>query len=300
MADIPLGLILKLEKLIELLKTPKSSVDVNNLDEVKASLHNELNSLGKSLSANLKPKEAVVMGIKVEEMAELIEQVTALKEAIASVDFNPKIEIIDKVPEITIPEIKLPTINVPQIKIPPINVPAPQVTVNPAEVNIDLDEMLKALEPLKYLSDKPGKPISVRLSDGKSFVEALKGIIDKQEKIVHAFSSSSGMSVDEFKTVAGTPKTFGNFRKEVAVSGTAVQVSATSVPCCDVYLSADIDVGKVLVVGDSTVDATNGNKNGIILIPGNDPVHIRTNDLRNLWVDSDGNGGVLCGNYSAL
>lgn len=99
-------------------------------------------------------------------------------------------------------------------------------------------------------------------------------------------------------TNAGVPKTLAHLKVTVAAAGTPQQVSATTVPCSKVYLSADTDAGKVLVVGgDNTVRATTGNKNGMILIPGNDVVVVEIDDLMDLWVDTAVNGGVLCVAY---
>lgn len=194
---------------------------------------------------------------------------------------------------VEIPEPKV-TVTVPDIHLPEIKIPAPQVT-------IEFEPLLAALTDLK-------KDLSKR--DAAKDISGLAGIMKEIKELlkkgpgkifVSGGGGGGGMSVDEYRTVSGTPRTGGQGRAVNVTAGVPVNVSGSSIACKYVYLSADIDAGIPLVVGFSNaVRATAAAKNGMILIPGNDVVMIETNDIRNLWFDAQNDGGVLCYSYSAL
>jgi len=101
---------------------------------------------------------------------------------------------------------------------------------------------------------------------------------------------TSGIGAAFGKIVSGT--------KTVATAGTAVQVSTTSIPIPGVWLSGDTEgAGGVLVVGDSLVDAIEGQQQGITIVPGNQSIFLAINNLNLLWVDSSENGGKLAYAY---
>ncbi len=90
----------------------------------------------------------------------------------------------------------------------------------------------------------------------------------------------------------GTPSSITSGKKAVTTSGTAETLVASSTPCSYVILSGDTDNGSVIVAGGSNVDATTNNQNGIVIIPGNQPIRIDIDDAVNLYVDADTSGGV--------
>lgn len=179
----------------------KDEIYIKNLDEVKKHLRLELEIFGGSLKkllesfklndknipdsiklSNLETVESSLEGIKA-----VIEE---LDSKIAKIDFKPQINV--NVPDVVVPEIKHPNIYVPEIK-------APSVTVNPI-VDIDIQALLTALEPLQKLSNSPKKPISVRLSDGKEFLEQLTQAVNRgNEQLATVVSTSYGLTKDEYK-----------------------------------------------------------------------------------------------------
>lgn len=153
---------------------PKESVSVSNFDEVRLALRKELGLLSKKFQSSLSAVKVDEISnstdiLKLEQIVEILKTMTKLYDSFAkNMELKPQIHVTT--PEINIPEIKVPDIYVPEIRVPAINVPTPQVTVNN---EFEVDEIIKALEPLKVLSRNPNSPISVRLSDGKKFIDAL-------------------------------------------------------------------------------------------------------------------------------
>lgn len=97
-----------------------------------------------------------------------------------------------------------------------VNVAPPNVMVDSPIVNVekpDLSPLLKALDPLKFISDRPDKPISVRMSDGHKFIKAVQQIIQGQDKLAFAVSNSSGLDQGEFKsTIRNVDDVLGQYR----------------------------------------------------------------------------------------
>lgn len=92
------------------------------------------------------------------------------------------------------------------------------------------------------------------------------------------------------KIVSGT--------KTVTTAGTAVQLTTTSTPIGGIWLSGDTEgAGGVIVVGDSSVDAIEGQQQGIVIVPGNASIFVPIDNLNKIWVDSASNGGKLCYAY---
>jgi len=86
-------------------------------------------------------------------------------------------------------------------------------------------------------------------------------------------------------------------RKAVATAGTAVALVGSPTSCFRVDLSADLGNSNPVVVGGSGVVAANDSQEGIVLIPGNDPITILIDDVSKLYVDSQTNGDAVCFNY---
>lgn len=183
MKEETLILLKQVQVLKDLADKIASGIDVNNLDEIRLSLRKELSAVTKSLkgikTVDVKFPDKVKVDI---DNATEIERLLSL---LTTKDYSPVINVVS--PDVNVPEIVLPKINVPKIDAPNV------------EVNIDVDKVVKALDSLKYLSDRADKPLSVRISDGKKFMKALQKMTDATEKQVYAFSQSSGLSQDEFK-----------------------------------------------------------------------------------------------------
>lgn len=81
--------------------------------------------------------------------------------------------------------------------------------------------------------------------------------------------------------------------KTVTTAGTRVQVSASSVPCKCVIVSADLGNTNPIVVGGANVVAASGSQQGIVLIPANGPVTLNINNLNKIYVDAITNGDKL-------
>lgn len=307
-----------------------SGIDVNNLDELKLSLRQELGKATKPLLDSLNS-----LKLSSESMAKLRQKSDDKNSQVFHENFDFMV-VRKPIHDVTVKNLK-------DIKIPDstkvtnladleqyfkiladvirstfsVEVPAPQVTVQPADVNIpapivnvesqNLDELLEALKPLRFLSDKPNKPLSVRLSDGRGFIkELLTKMEDNAERYVAAVSNSQGITSDEMRALGiSTPRSGSQKVVTVTTTGTPHNLSSgttsegSSVSMKYAYLSASTDTAIIMVVGfSSAVRAASGSKNGMILIPGNEPTKVETSDLKNLWVDSETNGGKLCVAYS--
>jgi hypothetical protein len=181
-------------------------VSVSNFDEVRLALRKELTILSQKLEKAMKDasdsKQISSMDLmRIQELVQTLKQIASIYQNVfENINFTPEVTV--NVPEIRLPDINVPEIVLPEIKIPDVYVSSPQVTVNPTDVTIDLSRLLEALEPLRLLSDKPSSAISVRLSDGKRFIEAMKEVSKGQDKMVQVFSSAQpGLTSDEYKEI---------------------------------------------------------------------------------------------------
>ena len=124
------------------------------------------------------------------------------------------------------------------------------------------------------------------------------GLITGTTNVTRMLVDAAGRLLTSSAPASGS--TFGHLKKTVTTAGTPERVSATSLPVKKAYLCGDTDGGILMVVGGSnTVRATTGNKNGLVIIPGNNPTEIDISDLYDLWVDAETNGGILCVSYVA-
>lgn len=172
------------------------TVEVNNFDVMRLGLKKELSQLANKLNSTM--KNTSKLNINIDHISELIQVIVKLMEVISAIELKPTFK-----PEINIPEVKLPEINVPEIKVPDIYIPEPRVTVNPAEVNIDLKGVIKALDNLKYISDRSDKPISVRMSDGQKFTKAIQQLKQSTDNLGVVYAGQSGVTADELKNFSG-------------------------------------------------------------------------------------------------
>lgn len=179
----------KLTQILTPLLSNDSEVSVNNLDEIKLHLRKELSLAAQKIIDGLSSLESGNIE-QAQDTKDLKDTIKDLNKLLKAKKFNPTIKVAAPI---------VPTIKVPGIRIPTIRVPEPKVTVNPPpiSVNVDLDELLDALKPLSYLSNKASKPITVRTSDGKKFIKEIKS---SSERVVRAITSGGGgITQDEFK-----------------------------------------------------------------------------------------------------
>lgn len=185
--------VILLKKIIELLGVkdePANSIGIDNLDEVKAHLRNELAPVIKSIKS-------------IPDNSDIVKALKTLSDKFETIEFNPTINVAAA--DVSIPEIKVPEINVPSI-----TVPTPQVTVNAPEVlipapivnipapivnveAINLDSIIKELErnlrPLRI--NNVSHPLAVRLSDGGTWIKELIKVQKETSKAVAAFAGGN-------------------------------------------------------------------------------------------------------------
>ena len=209
------------------------NISVDNLDQVKLYLRQELailsTKLQKSMSETNGSKAHAEDIARLKSMQEVMMSLVKLYESIFSrIELNPIVNVHPEftVPDINIPEIKIPDIIMPEVRFP--EMPIPQVHVSPADVSIDIEALLDALEPLRLLSSDPYSPISVRLSDGRKFVEALQAIKDSTDKMGVVYAGQSGMTIDEYKTAAGRPGTDFIWNGSVKLTPKFTAISAST------------------------------------------------------------------------
>lgn len=285
------------------------SVEVKNLDEVKAHLRNELKPLlklvdsktkeeGKQLENMSKDMDVIFVkkaereikidnlkdikfpdSTKVSNLKELKTYFQALGDQIDSLRGSLKVDL--PAPQVTV---QAPEVNIPEIKMP--------------QTEIDFSQVLKALDPLKYISDRPNKPISVRIAskDGKRFLEALDQLKDTGQKQLAAVSqglneSSARKAFKSALNATVSAQLAGEGRKTLSDAGTGVALSATSVPCSYVDITADST--RVAVGSSSSVQITS--PTGVILAPNASPYRIYTNNLNNVYVSAG--SGAACYAY---
>jgi len=218
----------EIKQSIEGIKIPEN-IEVTNIDYIKLYLRDELTILAKKLTAVFRLIQPPSI-IKVDGVTKLIETINDLRAIMAQIEFSPTITVEAPI----IPEIKVPKLDQPIVKV------EPQINVEPV---IDLSELTEALKPLRYLSDKAGKPLSVQLSDGRRFIKALKDVVDKQERQITAFATSRGMDKDEFidasKTVgSATHKdalTVADSAQEITISAGKTSIEVIPVGTSDVF-----------------------------------------------------------------
>lgn len=172
------------------------ATEVTNLDEVKLYLREELTRAVKPLIDSIKsipvPRETKEVSINnYPDFKAYVDSIITQLKTLTPLPF----------PEIKIPEPKVT-----------VNVPEPQVTVQPTPVVLDtttvealLLHLADLLRPLQQVSSKASSPISVRLSDGKMFMRALRPVkdaLDKQNQFI--VTAARGLNQDEYQTTIRT------------------------------------------------------------------------------------------------
>lgn len=291
------------------------SVTVNNLDEVKASLRNELGRIGR-------PIIKAIEGLKMSsERVEEIKRDIEAKNKMALSDSHD-IQIVRK------PKTRFYVENLGDIRIPDmvevrnlsdlqtyfnelagvikdtfkIDIPAPQVKVDAPIVNvpeqsivlpetsIDLEPVIKALS--KIQNNSKSSPLAVRLSDGQNWLKSVKTIIENQKQQMTAFSQGLNVSSASkaFRKALNSPLTkYGDFRKTVTAAGTAERLSASSIVCKWAVVTAEEDNTNVVTLGGSTVVGALATRRGKPLFPAQD-ITLENVDLKEVYLDAITNG----------
>jgi len=162
-----------------------------------------------------------------------------------------------------------------------IDIPEVQLDGLVKEINLGLN---------KIRTNSVTRPLAVRLSDGQKW---LKEIIGKMENMSTTLAGFSDQIRLRGKTGGiinpATEETVGPAAAivsgTVAMTGSPVQLTATSTACREVWVSADLGAANPIAVGSSNANATDGAWKGLILVPGNSPVSIKINDLSKLYAD---------------
>lgn len=258
------------------------SVEVNNFDVLRLGLRKELDRVKRKLDESAKSRGGINLALDVNGLQELMEMIYKLMDILVTIDYAPTINI----PAIEIPEIKLPEIRIPEMKTPNVYVPEPVVNVAPANVNIDVSGVIQALDNLKYLSDRANKPLAVRMSDGKKFVQAIQNLEKATEQLGVVYAGSSGVTSDDMRNIGlGSARSITDGSKNVTTAGTRVQLITTSTPCRWVIVVGKEANTDTIWVGGSTVASGSG-----IPLVGLQSERFDVSDASNIWLDSEVNG----------
>jgi hypothetical protein len=185
----------EVKKAIERKEAP-DSVEVENIDFIKKYLREELSAVVKAVQAIDIPepsKEVKVSNfpepakhpdsVKVNNLSELGDKLARLLEAVQGLNVNPVVNL--PAPIVNIPEQPAPIVNIPQ-SLPPM-------------VDLDISSIISALQPLRLLSRDPNKPITVRMSDGRHFIDALTATLKENgERLATVVSTSYGLTKEEY------------------------------------------------------------------------------------------------------
>ena len=174
-----------------------TTVSIDNLDQVKLYLRQELAILSRRL------EESVSKFAKREELAEVeVSNLDTLKDSLDRIETAiSSIELKPADVNVVVPDIKIPDIKIPEIKSPVVNVAAPNVTVKPTDVVLDLSEIKEMFAPLvARLSDISSKLDSMPTNQ-ESFLEGLARESNRSLSNISAVFSggSSGLTGDEYK-----------------------------------------------------------------------------------------------------
>lgn len=287
----------------------KEGIKVNNLDELKASLHNEINRVNQQLVGILK-------GFKLssDEQVKVLKDIETSTLKYFSDEFQPiiirrphdKVEVTNfdamQLPEAlsitnlqeleayfkSLEEVIKESLN--------INISAPQVNVNPAEINIPALNIPEINIPELDLS-----PVVKSVNDSfkkliKSLNQAL--VVDKLDEVIEASKNvmlgfpgsiriigASGSTVDFGSVGIAAPSAVGDGNKSVTTAGTRVQLSSTGVPCKYVIVTANTANTDTIWLGSVTVAAGRGRP--LVALQSE---KIDIDNLNKVYIDSVVNG----------
>ena len=184
--------------------TGQESIEVSNFDEVRLAIKKEIAVLVDKLKplmldmckampempsemrvSNFPKMEVMPETMTVSNLSELGDLLTRLIQSVESINVSPIVNV--PAPIVNIPEQMAPVVNIPPM---------------PMQMPLDLSPILQRLDPLKLLSRDPNKPITVRMSDGRSFIDAIANVLkDNGEKMATMVSTSYGLSKDEMSSL---------------------------------------------------------------------------------------------------
>ena len=191
----------ELKKTIKSIRLPEANneVEVVNFDVMRLGIHKELKAVvdavravkeaipetPKSIEVSNFPKsEKTPDSVSVKNLGELASLLSQLIAKVEGLNVNPIVNV--PAPIVNIAPSEAPVVNIPQA-LPPI-------------VDLDLSALLSALKPLGLLSRDPNKPITVRMSDGRHFIDALTHTLKENgERLATVVSTSYGLTKDEYK-----------------------------------------------------------------------------------------------------
>lgn len=290
-------------------------VNVNNLDEIKASLRNELAKANKPITdilnkLNMSTQEQTKFLKEVEDKAET--EVDDNVQTVVIKRIKDKVEVTN-IEDIIIPDNVsvnnlselLPALQELSDKISAlklnVTLPAPQVTVNPATVNIpetvintpavDLGPIIDALDKnLKLIrTNNKSNPLAVRFTDGADWIKEVRKqaaqttqFLSDVSYIKNAAGSRINPATDES---VGPPTGIGDGSKNVTTAGTRVQLTSTPTPCRYVIVVALSTNTNSIYVGGSTIAAGRGRP--LVSLQAE---KIDINDVSKVYIDADTSG----------
>lgn len=293
----------------------EDSVNVNNFDEITASLRNELARANKPLQQLLSQ-----LNITAQQQSKLMEDIESKAEGDFKSQFQPivikrprDIVQVDNLHEIEIPDsvsvnnlsevcgyleeliqkisaLKLDvTLPAPQVTVNPTPVTIPETIVNAPAVNLEpiISALEKGLKPLK-INDK-SHPLAVRMTDGGEWIKEFKKQAAQTTQFMSDVSyirDASGQRINP-ATAEGQlgANTIGDGSKNVTTAGTRVQLTSSVTPCRYVIvvgLSTNTDM---IWLGGSTVAAGRGRP--LVALQSE---KIDINDVSKVYIDSVVNG----------
>lgn len=271
-----------------------NGINVNNLDQIKAHLRNELIPVIKSINNG-------------SDRTDIIKAIKSLSDEIKKIDFNPTINIESpdvKVPEFIVPEVKIPdiniptpqvTVNVPDVIIPEFNIPTPIVHVSSPVVNIpeiNLEEVINELSiGLKKLrQNNTSNPIFVRITDLDRVLLKLDEVRVASKEVMLGFPGSiriqnaTGGVVDFNQIGSSVPSGVGSGKTVVTTAGTRVVLATSKIIQSVTVKALSINTG-FMYVGNSSVSSTNG-----FQLKAGESVSLNISNLVSISIDSSVNG----------
>lgn len=284
-------------------------ININNIDEVSASLHNEgsrsakillsslnkiqkaiedqsssLNNISRETSKDLKEslKENKINEIKVNNLSEI-----TLPEEINIGNFQELMYWFKKV-EDAIKAIDInPVINVssPEVR---VDVPAPIVNIPMTDLGLVEDYLRIGLKKIK--DNNKSNPMFVRMIDLEAIINKLEEVKEASKNVMLGFpgavriQNATGGTVD-FNTIGiSSPAIVGSGKKTVTTAGTRV-ILATTQAIKSLTIKALVANTGIIYVGDVTVASTNG-----FQLSAGDSVSLDLSNLNTINIDSSVNG----------
>lgn len=293
----------------EVIDELSQGININNIDEVSVSLHNEgsrsakilLSALNKIQKA-IEDQSNVLSKISKENAQELrndikeskVEEVTiknlseiTLPEEINIGNFQELMYWFKKV-EDAIKAIDInPVINVSQ---PEIRVKVPPAILNAPVTDLGLVEDYLRIGLKKLKDNNKSNPMFVRMTDLETIINKLEEIKEASKNVMLGFpgalriQNATGGVVD-FNTIGiAIPTVVGSGKKTVTTAGTNVVLAASQTIKSVTIKALTANTGTIYV-GDSTVASTNG-----FQLSANDSVSLEFSNLANINLDSSVNG----------